>query len=156
MVPSLMLLTLITSPWLLSAISFHGSRFFHSFYISDCFLAVHLVLRRGSFLFFALSILPLYPLLISGPNSISNLCLYTNFKSTSPLLIFLLVLSPTISLFCYLFCKHETHTKLLNASTWNFILCQSWQCHHICPCQDHLLKQFWLFTDLVPEHAGHC
>lgn len=66
-----------------------------SFYSSYCFSAVHLVLRCGSFLFFVHSIPPLYQLLICGPNSVSNLCLYTSFKSTSRLLIFLLVLSPT-------------------------------------------------------------
>lgn len=104
---SLMFLTLITSPWLLSAIAFHGSSLFHSFYISDCFLVVHLVLRHGSFLRFALPILPLYSLLISGPKS--NLCLYTGFKSTSPLLIFLLVLSPT----SHYFAIYSVNTKLI-------------------------------------------
>lgn len=108
-VPSLMFLTLITPPWLLSAIAFHGSSLFHSFYVSDCFLVVHLVLRHGSFLCFALPILPLYSLLISGPNSISNLCLYTGFKSTSPLLIFLLVRSPT----SHYFAIYSVNTKLI-------------------------------------------
>lgn len=105
--PSLMFLTLITSPWLLSAIAFHGSSLFHSFYVSDCFLVVHLVLRLGSFLHFALPILPLYSLLISGPKS--NLSLYPGFKSTSPLLIFLLVLSPT----SHYFAIYSVNTKLI-------------------------------------------
>lgn len=144
MVPSLMHLTLITSPWLLSAIAFHGS---------SLWFLIHLILLfSGSFSTEVWILSPLCPF-HSSFIAITDFWPRLNFK-----LVFIhkfeIYLSTSnlsscpvshISLVCYLFCKHKTHTKLLGPFTGNFILCHSWQCHHICPCQDHLLTAVLAF-----------